>query len=110
MIVLPIKKQILQNNYRNLLFDSVVVFSIFVLFVLVISYWQESILYLSHLSAIFMVFNVVRCLSRNALCVRDCNVFMLDVVRDVCFGGLCVVEGFSLFKQANKLFFADQDI
>ena len=49
--------------------------------------------------------------------VRDCNVYIFDVVRDVClFDDVCLfrdalcLEGFSLFKQANKLFFADQDI
>jgi len=28
---------------------------------------------------------------RICLYVRDCNVYAFDVVRDVCFGGLCVM-------------------
>jgi len=41
-------------------------------------------------------------------CAPVCDVWC-SCVRDVYFEGLCR-ECFSLFKQANKLFFADQDI
>jgi len=55
-----------------------------------------------------MKFEVIK---EGFMSVRDCNVYVFDVVRDVCLfcNALCL-EGFSLFKQANKLFFADQDI
>jgi len=42
--------------------------------------------------------------------VRDCNVYVVLLCGDVYFERSPCLEGFSPFKQANKLFFADQDI